>query len=90
MLRFLLYPEDLQDLCKYESGTKIADLKNEKGFGFLMIRKRPNFLLLEFVWMPNKGRSRNINCTKDISKMSKKEFEKYITTTFEKLINDLS
>ena len=39
-VRFLLLPKDLNDLNQFESGTKIADINNEKGFGAFIIKKR--------------------------------------------------
>lgn len=87
-VRFLLLPKDLNDLNKFESGTKIADINNEKGFGAFIIKKRAGIYSLEFLWLPKQGYSSHLDCYKNISKMSDAEFKDYVIQSFNILITE--
>lgn len=90
LARILLYPKDLQDFSRYESGTKIADINTDDGFGVFMIKKRFGVNQPEFLWLPKKGYSDHLEVYKNIQKMTDSEFETYVNECFNILIKDNS
>ena len=85
-LEITLWPNELTDISKFESGTKIATYKDDNGYGIFVLRNRHSKIVPEFIWLPKKGVSCHLECNVNLSRLDNNAFKTYIESQFNILL----